>query len=112
MSCCIPDIVDQHHHLRIRMTGGGTGECVPTTEGGMAEGCLARLQNFLTSWVANGPESDDFWNREKCVFLHLLLDALQIQPCNPSELCRETFPRGPRIIVEDSPECITKLIMG
>ncbi|KAF9017287.1 hypothetical protein BDZ89DRAFT_1165814 [Hymenopellis radicata] len=136
------------HGVTNRMTGGGTGECLQSTEAsGMGEGC----------WVANGPEIDDFvvgtfvantsagirafpystnatvnplrysslqalveahdigevWanilhivlaalvqdhgfsttaktdptgTEGNVVFLHLFLDALQLQPCNPDFL--------------------------
>ncbi|TFK34236.1 Fungalysin metallopeptidase-domain-containing protein [Crucibulum laeve] len=114
------DIVvhEMTHGIINRLTGGGTGRCLQTTEaGGLGEGwsdALADLSNsfftgthFLTyrtgigevwanilhnvyaalvsqyGWSATA-RTNPSGTEGNIVYLHLFLDALALQPCNPT----------------------------
>ncbi|KAF8168887.1 hypothetical protein BJ912DRAFT_1001011 [Pholiota molesta] len=125
------DIVSHEmtHGITNRMTGGGTGRCLQTTEaGGMGEGWSDTMANWLEKtslhtvnplrysslktltevhdigevwanvlhnvyaalvgahgWSATA-RTDPTGSEGNTVFLHLFLDSLPLQPCNPTFL--------------------------
>uniref|UniRef100_A0A0W0FQM5 Extracellular metalloproteinase n=1 Tax=Moniliophthora roreri TaxID=221103 RepID=A0A0W0FQM5_MONRR len=94
------------HGLSNRLTGGGTGRCLQTTEAGVnplrystiatlnevhdiGEVWANILHNVYAALVAEHgfsftARSNPDGSEGNVVFLHLLVDALSIQPCNPT----------------------------